>query len=79
MRGKYTFVMRWLLPIRLLPASVTALAKNVHGIMPAKTCSAYGPSTCFDMPPKRPNTSAKKNVVASGWMIAHIAPSTVCL
>jgi len=59
--------------------TVTALAKKVHGSIPAKTCSAYGPSTCRDIPPRRPNRIAKANVVVSGWMIAHSAPRTVCL
>src|SRR5215831_16510262 len=79
MRGKYTLVMRWLLPTRLFAASTTALLRKVHGIMPTNTWSAYGPDTFFDRPPKRPDSTEKKNVVASGWMIAHSAPSTVCL
>src|SRR5262245_45225506 len=41
-RGKYTLLMRLALPMRLFDASANAVAKKLHGNMPANTISAYG-------------------------------------
>src|SRR5262245_28115124 len=42
MRGKYTFVTRCWLFTTLMPVSVTADEKNVHGTSPHRTNSQYG-------------------------------------
>src|SRR5678815_3204350 len=77
-RGKYNLVTSYWLATTLLADWVNPFAKNVQGTSAAKLKSGYGtPSdgTFARFPKKRLNTT----IVSSGWMIAHEAPSAVCL
>src|SRR5688572_4075273 len=69
--------MRFALLTTLVALLFTAFAKYVHGSRPANANNGYGPSAGTST--RRPNTSVKINIGASGWMIAHITPSAACL
>src|SRR5260221_921262 len=55
-RGKYTFDIRFVLEIRLLPASDRAVEKNWHGRRPLKTSKGYGQYELFARVASRPQT-----------------------
>ena len=78
-RGKYTLLIRLALPIRLFEASATAVAKKLHGSMPAKTMSAYGAVPSDGSLANLPKTTVNTTIVRNGRMIAQAAPITVCL
>ena len=65
MRGKYTLVMRFALPTKLLPLFVMALEKKVQGINPARANSGYE-TPSEGIPAKRPKNSQKISIVKSG-------------
>src|SRR5262245_6463107 len=65
-------------PTTLLPALVTAVAKNVHGSSPANAKSGYGMSP-DDRPPRRLKNTVNTTMSRAGWRTAQAAPSTVCL
>src|SRR5688572_1723621 len=69
-RGKYTLLMSWVFPTRLLADADTAFAKNVHGRSAAKANSGYGrPSD--GILAHRPKSRLNTPIVANGWRTAH--------
>src|SRR4029077_5343377 len=72
-RGKYTLLIRLALPIRLLEASATAVAKKLHGSIPAKTISAYGAVPSDGSWASLPKTTVKMIIVRNGRMMAQAA------
>ncbi len=70
--------MRFVSPIRLLPAPEIAVAKYVHVTIAVKLNMGHGiPSEGFlaSLPKNRVNAIIEKN----GCIIAHKPPRTVCL
>src|SRR5438094_8887460 len=55
--GKYTLLMRWALLMRLLEASLSAVAKKLQGSRPANTISAYGVVPSEGSPANLPKTT----------------------
>src|SRR5215471_17239614 len=78
-RGKYTFVIKFELAIRLFDASLSAVEKSVHGSIPQSTTRAYGAVPSLANPATRPKITVKMIIVRNGRMIAHATPITVCL
>ena len=77
-RGKYTLRIRFALSTRLFEDCDSPLAKNVHGTSAAYAKIGYGiPSDGIFA--SLPKNSEKTTIVKNGWMIAHAAPSAVCL
>ena len=77
-RGKYTFLSRLALPTRLSADCARPVAKNVQGTSAAKAKSGYGtPSDGIFA--SLPKNRLKMSIVKTGCMIAHAAPSAVCL
>src|SRR5258705_6314173 len=68
-RGKYTLPMRLALLIRLLEASATAVAKKLHGNMPAKTIKAYGAVPSDGSWANFPNTTVNTTIVRNGRIL----------
>ncbi len=61
----------------LCPEFVSALAKNCHGNIAAKTMIAYGASPTEGSPATRPKTTVMINMLKNGWKSAQAAPATV--
>src|SRR5262245_19078957 len=78
-RGKYTFEIRWALPIRLELASLSPVANNCHGNMPTRTSRKYGAPDGAGRRATLLNTSVSTTVVKNGLMKAHATPIAVCL
>jgi hypothetical protein len=60
--------------IRLLDASLSPVAKNVHGSIPAKTMSGYGAVPSGGSLAMRPKTTVKTTIVRSGRITAQGHP-----
>src|SRR6516225_595984 len=70
-RGKYTLLMRLAFAMTLFEASATAVAKKLHGSMPAKTISAYGAVPSEGRLANLPKTMVKTTMVRKGRMSAQ--------
>src|SRR6476659_7113242 len=68
--GKYTLEIRFELVTRLLPLSVSAVAKNCHGSMPQKTRSGYRTPPAGILP-NLPKTSVSITMVRTGRSMDH--------
>src|SRR5687767_7244790 len=77
-RGKNTFLMRFALPTRLSADCARLLAKNVQGTSAAYAKIGYG-TPSDGIRASRPKNRLNTTMVKKGWIMAHAAPSAVCL
>jgi len=65
-RGKYTFVINCVFPIKLLLVAVMELEKNCHGNIPAYTNTAYGALLLLGKLAILPKIMVKTTIVKNG-------------